>query len=198
MTRWVTACLGAALLLAASPAPSAQAHVELVASAPAEGDRVPLSLDRVVLTFGTDLLAAGAVISVRDPRGAEVPVGATGTLGETASASVALATPGRHTIDYRVVGQDGHVLVGSLRFTVVAGNPPDSPATTVSREALPGAAATAAGPGSVLWVLLAAFVLGVLSLHRVAASLRRRTGTDDPARTDVGEPGVPTTRSTSP
>ncbi len=183
----VVAVLVAALLLSETTALAARAHVDLVASVPAQGERVPLGLDRVVLTFGEELLAAGAAITVHDPRGDEIPVGATGTRGETAEAQVALELPGRHTLTYRVVGRDGHVVSGSFWFTVVAGAPPDRAATSVSRGSPPGASATADAPGSVMWVVLVVFVLGVLALHRAASRARHRrlapdqlqVGTDD-------------------
>ncbi|WP_457205049.1 copper resistance CopC family protein [Nocardioides sp. P5_C9_2] len=161
----------AALVLSTLPSP-AEAHTELVASTPAQGERVSLDLDRLVLTFRGDLLAAGAAITVQGPGGEEVPVSLAGTFGASVDARLALEVPGRHTVMYRVVGADGHVIAGRLWFTVVAGAHPGSAAASVSRDALPGASATADAPGSVMWLLLAAVLLVAVTIHRVARRAR--------------------------
>ena len=176
------AVLLAVVVLGARPAP-AGAHTELVSSIPAQGDRVSQGLDRVELVFGEDLLAAGAAIAVHGPAGEEVAVGATGTSGSTAAARLTLSAPGTHTLTYRGVGGDGHVISGSLGFTVVAGATPGRVATSVSREALPGASAEADAPGTVMWLLLAALLLVVVSLHhraRIRPARSGRTGETHP------------------
>jgi methionine-rich copper-binding protein CopC len=176
------AVLVAALVLGVRPAP-AGAHTELVSSVPAQGDRVSQGLDRVELVFGEDLLAAGAAIAVHGPAGEEVAVGAAGTSGSTAAARLTLSAPGSHTLTYRVVGADGHVISGSLGFTVVANATPGRVATTVSREAVPGASAEAGAPGTVMWLLLAALLAVVVSLHhraRIRPARSGRTGDTHP------------------
>ncbi|KRF03025.1 hypothetical protein ASG88_06675 [Nocardioides sp. Soil777] len=178
----VVGVLVAVLVLGVRPAP-AGAHTELVSSIPAQGDRVAEGLDRVELVFGEDLLAAGTAIAVHGPAGEEVAVGATGTSGSTAAARLTLSDPGSHTLTYRVVGADGHVISGSLGFTVVASATPGRVATSVSREAVPGASAEADAPGTVTWLLLAALLLVVVSLHhraRIRPARSGRTGETHP------------------
>jgi methionine-rich copper-binding protein CopC len=178
----LVAVLVAVLVLGVRPYP-AGAHTELVSSVPAQGDQVSQGLDRVELVFGEDLLAAGAAIAVRGPAGEEVAVGAAGTSGSTAAARLTLSAPGSHTLTYRVVGADGHVISGSLGFTVVASATPGRVATSVSREAAPGAPAQAGAPGAVMWLLLAALLLVVVSIHhraRIRPARSGRTGETHP------------------
>lgn len=178
----LVAVLVGVLVLGVRPAP-AGAHTELVSSVPAPGDRVSLGLDRVELVFAEDLLAAGAAIAVQGPAGDEVAVGAAGAFGTTAAAPLTLSAPGSHTLTYRVVGADGHVISGSIDFTVVASATPGRVATSVSRETLPGASAEADAPGTAMWLLLAALLLVVVSLHRrtrIRAAESGRTGGTHP------------------
>ncbi|WP_159083571.1 copper resistance CopC family protein [Nocardioides terrigena] len=188
-TAVLLAVLLAVLVLGARPAP-AGAHTDLVSSIPAQGERVSQGLDRVELVFAEDLLAAGAAIAVRGPAGEEVAVGATGTSGSTAAARLTLSAPGNHTLTYRVVGGDGHVISGSLGFTVVAGATPGRVATSVSREALPGASAEADAPGSVMWLLLVAVLLVAVALHRVAVLTRGKARAATSSSGPRDEPGT--------
>ena len=133
--------------LAVAWAVPATAHTDLVSSSPSRGDRVVLSTDRLVLDFGEDLVAAANDVSVRGPDGADAVVGDPGLLGSTLDVPLHLAAPGRYTVAYRVMGQDGHLVTGSLWFTATADGLPLSDAVAVSRGRLSGAAADAAPAG---------------------------------------------------
>ena len=122
----------------------ATAHTDLVSSSPSQGDRVVLSTDRLVLDFGEDLVAAANDVSVRGPDGDDAVVGDPGLLGSTLDVPLHLADPGRYTVAYRVMGQDGHLVTGTLWFTATADGLPLPDAAAVSRGRLSGAAADAA------------------------------------------------------
>lgn len=166
---------------------TAHAHTELVSSTPAQGDAVPLQLDRVVLTFSTDLIAAGAAIVVRGPKGREAAVHDIGNLGNTVDAQLTLQTPGRHTLTYRVVGQDGHAIVGEFSFTAVAHSTrkpavvsaAPSPSSKVTRrpEATSDATSVSSTPPWLTWWPVWTVLVGVLILlghHRWRRRQRAR------------------------
>lgn len=162
----------------------ATAHTDLVSSSPAQGDRVVLSTDRLVLDFGEDLLAAAADVAVRGPNGDDAAVGEPGLLGETLDVPLHLAAPGRYTVAYRVMGQDGHLVTGTFWFTATADGLPLPDAAAVSRGRLSGAAAdvapesaaSTAGPSPLLRWGLPGVGLGalLLVLHSAERGARRR------------------------
>lgn len=165
-----------AMLLALLPVgagPGARAHSELVSSSPAAGSVVPRATDRVVLVFASDLLPGASAVVVRDPGGRDVTTSAAGSRAAVVEATVGLRVGGRHDVSYRVVGEDGHVISGSLWFTVSAGAARAGDVPEVSPD--PAVAApTAAVPGSVLWVVLAGLLCVALGVHAVSAPSRRR------------------------
>lgn len=123
------ALLVAGTVLALSWPAAGQAHTDLLGSTPRAGESVALTTDRVVLQFSADLVAEGSHVAVVDPTGTDVATDEAATLGDTVSVPVALVRPGRHAVTYRVLAADGHVLVGSLDFTVrPAASAPTGPA----------------------------------------------------------------------
>ena len=96
------------------------AHTELVTSSPPLGAEVSMSTDRIQLVFGTDLAPVGNDVVVRDPDGGDVTSADALTFQDTLEVQVDLIEPGRHTVSYRFVGQDGHAATGHLWFTAVA------------------------------------------------------------------------------
>ncbi len=153
---------------------TAHAHTELVSSTPAAGGVAPLALDRVVLTFSTDLVDAGTAIAVLDAQGREVPVHDVESHDSTVDARINLGATGPHTLRYRVVGQDGHPIVGELSFTVdasatgraaAASAPAQLAAATRSATSEESADASTQG---LAWWMVSAVATGVLVLllHR--------------------------------
>lgn len=168
----VAALLLLLLAVVVRPTP-ALAHTELLSSVPAEGSTVSMAVDRIELVFGEDLLPTGAAISVEGPAGADVRVGEAGTLGSATVATVRLASPGSHLVTYRVVGSDGHVIVGTLRFIAVAGATPDGARTTGLTNALPDVPGERDAPGVLMWMLVASVLAGVGAIHGLRASRGR-------------------------
>ncbi len=161
---------GLAILAWSAPA---HAHTDLVSSSPEPGAEVSMALDRIRLVFGDDLLPVGNDVVVRDPVGTEVSDGEPTALGSTLEVPMALTTPGRHLVSYRVVGRDGHVIAGDLWFTAVADGIPHPDATAVSPGVAPrerGEAPAPPGATTAAWLLGGAF-----ALTSVLAVVRRRT-----------------------
>ena len=105
------------VLVAASLASPALAHTHLDSTVPADGSTVAAAPAEFVLNFsGPTRLTA---LTIQRDGGAEQKIAA---LPAAAAAAVRVAAPklenGRHTLSYRVVGADGHVMNGKVTFTV--------------------------------------------------------------------------------
>ena len=110
VTRWLT---GSALLLLVA---TAHAHAHLTAAVPADGSagKAP---EHIVLTFSE----AARITVMTLQRDAEEPRGLVPPAETAARITVQLPRllPGRYTLSWRVVGDDGHVVPGVLHFTVL-------------------------------------------------------------------------------
>lgn len=100
----------------------AQAHTDLVSSAPADGERLAEEPTHVVLEFAAPVSADGDSVQVLDAQGVQradaVLLSHTGR-----TASVVLApggAAGRWQVRYDVLGADGHRVLGELTFGVSA------------------------------------------------------------------------------
>ena len=132
------------------PVVPAQAHTGLVASAPADGERLAVEPSHVVLEFAAPVSAGDDAVRVLDGRGVQraeaVLLAHTGR-----TASVVLApggAAGRWQVRYEVRGADGHLVLGDLAFGVSA------PASR-SSAALPVLPATALAGGVLVAALIA-------------------------------------------
>ncbi len=105
------------ILLAAAISGPAFAHTKLKASIPADGSTVEAAPAEFRLTFSEP--ARLTALSVQKDGGTEQKVTA---LPTAASAEARVAAPklenGRYTLNYRLVGADGHVINGKVSFTV--------------------------------------------------------------------------------
>jgi copper resistance protein C len=126
---------------------AAGAHSELVSSSPA-ADSTSTSPETVELTFGAGVEETMARIAVTSPSGERIDSGnPTHTTTDDAMLSVAI-TPtesGTHTVDWRVVSEDGHPINGSFSFTA------EVPATTTTAgpgEETPSTSAVETAPAS--------------------------------------------------
>jgi methionine-rich copper-binding protein CopC len=104
-------------LIAAAIASPALAHTHLKSAVPAEGSTVASAPTEFVLTFSeaTRLTA----LSIQKDGGAQQKISA---LPTAAAAQTRIPAPklddGRYTLNWRVVGSDGHVVDGKIVFTV--------------------------------------------------------------------------------
>lgn len=110
------------------------AHTALESANPAEGDVVTEELQEMVLEFNTDL-EQGSSFTVEDERGQEVPIGVeiggqsmTGTLG-------AAIANGTYTVNWKIIGADGHPIEGTYAFTLKVSE--DLISSGITEEATP-------------------------------------------------------------
>lgn len=112
----VAASLAAAL--GALPA-IAVAHVELVSSDPEAGANLDTAPTEVTLTFDGELDPDGTGFTVHDHHGDEV---GSGELDldvadrNVVHGAVTIAEPGVYTVEWTVLGTDGHEITGSFSF----------------------------------------------------------------------------------
>jgi methionine-rich copper-binding protein CopC len=124
--------------------PAAQAHAELTQTSPAENAVLSSPPTTLRLTFNEDLLSNFAMLTVAVGKGAPRAVRAT-VDGRTMTAQVPAGRPGagRWTATYRIVSVDGHVMSGTLRFTV---DPASAATSTPGRTPAPDATPTETVP----------------------------------------------------
>jgi hypothetical protein len=111
VTKWI---LGSALLLLVA---AAHAHAHLTAAVPADGSagKAP---EYIVLSF-SEVARITAMTLQRD---GEEPRKLTSLAAEKAAritVPLPKLAPGRYTLSWRAVGEDSHVVPGTLHFTVV-------------------------------------------------------------------------------
>jgi methionine-rich copper-binding protein CopC len=111
-TKWLT---GIALCLLVA---TAHAHAHLTAAVPAEGSagKAP---EHVELTFSE----AARITAMSLQREGEEPRKLTPLPTEVAAritVPLPKLSPGKYTLSWRAVGDDGHVVPGALHFTVLA------------------------------------------------------------------------------
>ncbi|QNE46679.1 copper resistance protein CopC [Glaciihabitans sp. INWT7] len=119
--RAAAAALLAAMLIALAPGPvSAHGDLQVVASAPARGERVAAAPTDVVIQFSEDILTEGAEITIVDGSGHDWAAGATVVPArDTVTVSVEAGMPAaEYEIRWRVVSPDGDPVGDSFRFTV--------------------------------------------------------------------------------
>jgi copper resistance protein C len=121
--------LVATLLLAI--AGSAWAHAALTRSVPGNREVLARSPASIRLTFNEKVEAKFSKISLEDARGQSVAIGTPAVAADDpytlASALASPLAPGRYTVRYRVLSQDGHVIERSFAFTVEASATPLPP-----------------------------------------------------------------------
>lgn len=161
-----------ALLLGGAPA---QAHTDLVSTAPLRDGVVSITTSQLVMVFVDDV--SGAEIEVRDADGVEVTRGSTGSMGRVVEVALDLRRDGQHRVDYRVVGSDGHVISGAWSFRVVAasgveasgpGRQSSAALRGTSQVTDVGSRSTASG-SSGLWMLVVLAGAGVAVIVRTAS-----------------------------
>lgn len=111
LAKWLTG--GALLLLAAV----AHAHAHLTAAVPADGS-VGKAPEHIVLTFSE----AARLTAMTLQREGEEPHKLTplpAEMGTRITVPLPKLSPGRYTLSWRVVSDDGHIVPGTLHFTVL-------------------------------------------------------------------------------
>ena len=118
--------VGVFLMLLGTLSSPALAHSELISTNPADGVATDLADGRIELTFSEAVTPTGAGSRLLDSRGALVPAS---VYQPTRSTLViepdAPLTDGIHAVIWNVRSDDGHVLSGSLSFTIVSAGSED-------------------------------------------------------------------------
>ena len=112
--------LAAALLLAFGTA--AWAHAALTKSIPGNREVLARSPASIHLKFNEKVEAKFSKVSLEDAQGAPIALGTPTVAPDDAYALQASVSgplaPGRYTVRYRVLSQDGHVIERSFVFTI--------------------------------------------------------------------------------
>ena len=103
----------------------ALAHDEIVATSPIAGSSVEAGIIDVSVTFNEDIMVtpdnAGEVVQVMGPDGTDSQTWSNGcstVAGAKVSTQVDLDQPGKYTVNWRSVSNDGHANEGSFDFTL--------------------------------------------------------------------------------
>lgn len=166
------------------PATPASAHTELLGATPAAGSTVDEPVGRVTLRFEDAVLPDGLDVVVRGP-GGDVDRGRPRASGAVVTVPVTLTRPGRHTVAFRVTGDDGHIVSGSYGFRVTTrgvGAVPVAARAGAEQQPTPAVAVAEASDGATSgrgsWLVVGS---GLLMLAVVLGSagwsgVRRRSG----------------------
>lgn len=117
------------LLATLSPA---WGHAALTRSVPGNRDVLAHSPSHIRLRFNEKVEARFSTISLEDAQGHKTALGAvTSSAGDSHGLEAAVPVPlppGRYTVHYRVLSQDGHVIERSFGFTLEAADGVAAPA----------------------------------------------------------------------
>ena len=156
-----------AALIAAVPG-AAAAHVELQSSTPAAGENLDTAPTEVTLTFDDELDPDESSFTVVDADGNEVGSGEVDlTVADrnVMAGEVTITDPGVYTVEYFVVGDDGHEVTSTFSFGYDADEPiPETTADEPPSTALPRPTTPLATLIGSLLVVLA----GVIGVSRLA------------------------------
>lgn len=108
-------------------ADAASAHAHLEKSSPAEGSIVTTSPGQVVLEFSEAVRLTALSIAKGDEAKQALKPLPTAAAQHVAVPLPAL-TPGTYSLPWRVLSDDGHMMAGTLHFTVAAERAPAPPA----------------------------------------------------------------------
>jgi len=111
-----------ALATAFVATPAAFAHDDVVSTYPTSGETVEAGLVGIQVDFSEDVMASenneGFEIQVSDAQGNDQPVGCLSAAGSSVSSTASLAAAGDYTVVWRSVGNDGHPLEGTFKFSL--------------------------------------------------------------------------------
>jgi methionine-rich copper-binding protein CopC len=106
---------------------AASGHAHLQKSSPADNSVVATSPSNLVLNFSE----AARLTALSIQKGSDSPQNLK-PLPDTAAQQISVPlpslTPGAYLVSWRVLSDDGHVMAGTLHFTLTAGGAADRPA----------------------------------------------------------------------
>lgn len=142
MNRSIIGWVAAFLLIWLAPN-AALAHTGLSTSQPENNGTVKEALREITMTFNTDIEPASR-FEVVDEAGTSYPVAdikvnrslMTGTMEEPLPNGV-------YTVNWRIIGQDGHAVKGAFSFQVDVAPPPEQPSAVPTEAEAPPASPSA-------------------------------------------------------
>ncbi|WP_308639903.1 copper resistance CopC family protein [Paenibacillus silvisoli] len=144
MNKWLAA--GLILFIALLLPQVVSAHTDLKASTPAKGETVTTEIKEIQLNFATEIEPV-VVLKIRDASNTEIPVQVeAGTDTMTGKLEAPLAD-GTYTVNWRIIGEDGHNIKGDYSFTVALPKEPEE-APAPDQSAVPGQTTTENSPSS--------------------------------------------------
>lgn len=186
---------GAALLLFAGSlsmafAESAAAHADVVSTTPASSSRLDSAPGMAVVEFDSRLMNMGSAMVVRDDNARTISVGQPVIDGRRISIALDRdAGPGRYTVAFRAVSEDGHTVTSSYTYVVNGATSTAAPSGHAGIPTASGPVATtptpAGGVQPTVWIvslLLIVVVAGLVMLVRYRSGGRHR---NSPER-DIG------------
>lgn len=118
--RWFVALLGAALLLMV-PVSGAAGHASLTSTDPADGSELAVAPAEVTLTFSEELLNELVEVSILDSAGDLVMATEAEQTPPPGTDVIvpwpADLPPGKYSVAFRVVSEDGHPVTGQVTFS---------------------------------------------------------------------------------
>jgi methionine-rich copper-binding protein CopC len=106
---------------------AASAHAHLQMSIPADGSVITTSPNNLMLHFSEAArLTTLSIQKDNEPKQELKPLPT--TAAQHVSVPLTQLTPGTYTVTWRAVSDDGHVMPGTLHFTVAADHGTDHPA----------------------------------------------------------------------
>ena len=155
------------MLLAVLAMPTwVSAHSKVVSSTPADGAVLTTAPAEIVASFNEELTSEGASFVVTDSTGAIVDQGdGRVDLGDAERKTMRVSlksglTGGIYVATWKVVGDDGHEVSGTITFTIKAGNSVTAPAPSQPANPNPAMPATGGESFSLWWVVLGLVFLG--------------------------------------
>ncbi len=130
--------MAAAIAMCALPA-TALGHVSLVSSTPRAGQDLDAPPTVVTLIFDGELDPFGSEFTVLDPNGNEVGSGEVDldvADRNVLAGSVEISEPGGYTVEWTVLGADGHEITGA--FTFAYATEEEVPSTAAARPVARG------------------------------------------------------------
>jgi copper transport protein len=115
----------------------AGAHARVRSSTPADGATLAVAPTQVVLEFSGTVSVQRGSVEVFAPDGSRVDVGApiSTQAGARVTQAIDASDAGTFGVAYRVSSEDGHVITGSLSFSVGAAGGSDDTAVAATRDA---------------------------------------------------------------
>ena len=161
---------GALLLVTA---PSASAHDALVSTSPASGAALTAPPAAITLTFEEPPTTQGMAVSLTAPDGTVEKL--TPSLsGDVITAPVTgTLAAGAYRVNWRIVADDGHPVVGTFAFTLAAAtSAPASPSASSSASAVASTDGGSSSSSAVPWIVGG---VAIVVIAGILVLVRRRT-----------------------